>query len=94
MTHKTQLPDRVEIATRWTLQDISIYIYMILKTIYPPLGQVSKELPNHLLLKVDVMQIDNINISASIYLFKVNNENTRKRCEICSKLTITTKRRR
>ena len=25
-----------------------------------------------------------------IYLFKVNNRNTRKRCEICSKLTITT----
>ena len=26
---------------------------------------------------------------ANIYLFKVNNRNTRKRCEICSKLTIT-----
>ena len=25
---------------------------------------------------------------ASIYLFKVNNRNTRTRCEICSKLTI------
>ena len=25
---------------------------------------------------------------ANIYLFKVNNRNTRKRCEICSKLTI------
>ena len=27
---------------------------------------------------------------ANIYLFKVNNRNTRKRCEICSKLTIAT----
>ena len=27
---------------------------------------------------------------AKIYLFKVNNRNTRKRCEICSKLTIKT----
>ena len=30
---------------------------------------------------------------ANIYLFKVNNRNTRKRCEIYSKLTIKTKRR-
>ena len=28
-------------------------------------------------------------IPANIYLFEVNNRNTRKRCEICSKLTIT-----
>ena len=27
---------------------------------------------------------------ANIYLFKVNNRNTRKRCEICSTLTIKT----
>ena len=27
-------------------------------------------------------------IPAGNYLFKVNNKNTRKRCEICSKLTI------
>ena len=25
---------------------------------------------------------------ANIYLFKVNNRSTRKRCEICSKLTV------
>ena len=31
---------------------------------------------------------------ASIYLRKVNNRNTRKRCEICSKLTIKTPKRR
>ena len=31
---------------------------------------------------------------ANIYLFKVNNRNTGKRCEICSKLTIKTPERR
>ena len=30
---------------------------------------------------------------ANIYLFKVNNRNTRTRCEICSKLTIKTPER-
>ena len=33
----------------------------------------------------------NTNISANIYLFKVNNRNTRKKWEICSKLTIKTR---
>ena len=32
--------------------------------------------------------------SAGIYLLKVNNRNTRTRCEICSKLTIKTPKRR
>ena len=31
---------------------------------------------------------------ANIYLFNVNNRNTRKRCEICSKLTTKTPERR
>ena len=33
-------------------------------------------------------------IPAGIYLLKVNNRNTRTRCEICSKLTIKTPERR
>ena len=33
-------------------------------------------------------------IPAGIYLLKVNNKNTRTRCEICSKLTIKTPERR
>ena len=33
-------------------------------------------------------------IPANIYLFKVNNRNTRRRCEICSKLSIRTPGRR
>ena len=35
-----------------------------------------------------------IDIPDDIYLFKVNNRNTRTRCEICSKLTIKTPERR
>ena len=31
---------------------------------------------------------------AGNYMFKVNNKNTRKRCEICSKLTIKTPEQR
>ena len=31
---------------------------------------------------------------ANIWLFKVNNRNTRKRCEVCSKLTVKTPERR
>ena len=34
------------------------------------------------------------NSPGGIYLFKVNNRNTRKRCEICSKLTIETPEQR
>ena len=33
-------------------------------------------------------------LPAGIYLLKVNNRNTRTRCEICSKLTIKTPERR
>ena len=36
----------------------------------------------------------NIHYLANIYLFKVNNRNTRKRCEMRSKLTIKTAERR
>ena len=36
----------------------------------------------------------NLVYSAGNYLFKVNNRNTRIRCEICSKLTIKTPERR
>ena len=35
-----------------------------------------------------------INIPAGIYLLKVNDRNTRTRCEICSKLTVKTPERR
>ena len=35
-----------------------------------------------------------IDFPVGIYLFKVNNRNTRTRCEICSKLTINTPERR
>ena len=35
-----------------------------------------------------------VNFLVNIYLFKINNRNTRKRCEICSKSTIKTTERR
>ena len=35
-----------------------------------------------------------IEVPTNIYLFKVNNRNTRKRCKICLKLTIKTSKRR
>ena len=39
-------------------------------------------------------QIKNLKVNpAGIYLLKVNNRNTRTRCEICSKLTIKTQER-
>ena len=41
-----------------------------------------------------VLQTTLILNAANIYLFKFNNRNTRKRCEICSKLTIKTPERR
>ena len=39
----------------------------------------------------DTYSLDHL--PTNIYLFKVNNINTRKRCEICSKLTIKTELR-
>ena len=38
-------------------------------------------------------RMTHFNITAGIYLFKVNNKNTRARCEIYSKLTIKTPER-
>ena len=37
---------------------------------------------------------DSMSLPANSYLFKVNNKNTRKRCEICLKLTMKTPERR
>ena len=44
------------------------------------------------LLEMDYISL--INTQAGNYIFKVNNRNTRTRCEICSKLTIKTPERR
>ena len=38
--------------------------------------------------------LHHLSVPASVYLLKVNNRNTRTRCEICSKLTIKTPERR
>ena len=44
--------------------------------------------------KVEISKHIAGNNPAGIYLLKVNNRNTRTRCEICSKLTINTPERR
>ena len=43
---------------------------------------------------LDKVRAQEANLSRHIYLLKVNNRNTRTRCEICSKLTIKTPERR
>ena len=45
-------------------------------------------------MKVTILRENNKFTPADIYLLKVNNKNTRTRCEICSKLTIKTPERR
>ena len=40
------------------------------------------------------MTSNSMNLPVKIYLFKVNYRNTRKRCEMCSKLIIRTPQRR
>ena len=46
---------------------------------------------NVILLNNVEERFNNYQYSAGNYMFKVNNGNTRKRCEICSKLTIKTR---
>ena len=41
-------------------------------------------------IKTPLVLLNKIILLANIYLFKVSNKNTSKRCEICSKLTIKT----
>ena len=44
--------------------------------------------PVPLMLTFDMLWSGKDKIPANIYLFKLRNRNARKRCEICSKLTI------
>ena len=37
-----------------------------------------------------IVELNNLEIPANIYLFKVSNKNTGERCEICSKFTVKT----
>ena len=39
---------------------------------------------------ITTFSLDSLSNPDNIYLFKVNNRNTRKRCEICSRLTLKT----
>ena len=50
--------------------------------------ETSNDLESRILWAVNVISINVI--SAGNYMLKVNNRNTRTKCEICSKLTIET----
>ena len=64
-------------------------IFTLIRTLHPPSHPPSQ-------FKVDVTRIDVIRYynPVNIYLFKVNNRNTRKRREIYSKSTVKTPERR
>ena len=61
----------------------SLYVHRIasLRRCFFPLGK-------------DIQKETDLRNPANIYLFKVSNRNTRKKCEICSKLTIKTPEQR
>ena len=52
-----------------------------------------QQIKNEIYVKTHLVKKNHITL-VGIYLFKVNNRNTRKRCEIRSKLTIKTPERR
>ena len=62
------------------------------------LNKVSNSQKVHLPSTLNISILAGINLEkltpTNIYLSKVNDKNTRKRCEICSKLTIKTPERR
>ena len=57
---------------------------LILQRIFCHIKSVKERIKSN--FKVVILQI--LSIPANIYLFKVDNRNTRKTCEICSKLTL------
>ena len=62
----------------WTIQQIGLVFLLLTLNRYLPIG----------------FEYWTANFPPNIYQFKVNNRNTRKKCEICSKLTIKTPKRR
>ena len=61
---------------------------------HPRVKMIQHVIVDEILSKINQKGIRNASYPAGIYLFKVNNRNTRTRCEICSKLTINTPERR
>ena len=53
-----------------------------------------KELKPIFKVASSTVKYDITHYSANVYLFKCNNRNTRKRCEICLKLTVKTPEQR
>ena len=52
------------------------------------------DIPLFVNLFISLIELKDNHYPVGIYLLKVNNGNTRKRCEICSKLTTTTPEQR
>ena len=67
-----------------------------LSILFELIAHSQKQTIRQTMYKINCIQIEDMFmlIPAGIYLFKVNNRNTRTRCEICSKLTINTPERR
>ena len=69
-----------------------LHYKQVTENVYWEYDSKSETLNNHLYTVIG-LHTENKN-PANIYLFKVNNRNTRKRCEMCSKLPIKTPGRR
>ena len=89
------------------MMPLSILLMPLFEVVCPSQGQLWAHLWDQLYSRVVYHSVDNIltqrlqetslkklNNPANISLFKVNNRNTRKRFEICSKLTIKTPEQR
>ena len=68
----------------------NLKFYFFLKRKERLLWSLKVRAHNHNLIK----QVLSVKVPVGIYLFKFNKRNTRKRCEICSKLIIKTPERR
>ena len=74
-------------SNRAFIEYVSYALYQVFQ-IYSSI--VSSRILNTWLWIRNIIRIINLYMKTYIYLFKVSNRNTRKRCEICSKLTIKT----
>ena len=72
---------------KWIDTTPEIYNFQYISSMAPPKPETQHK-------DGDLSWVTKSHYPANIYLFKVNNRNTRKRCCICSKLTIKTPERR
>ena len=82
----------LSISVKNLLMDISVHGQKSMMQILPNSGICLLTIFVKISIIYDIVL--NIPLPASIYLLKVNNRNNRKRCKICSTLTIKTPERR